>query len=186
MNEFDVRAIHADEWPAMRELRLAALQDPAAPLAFFETYDSAVKLPDSFWQERAEGCAEGAAGARQFVAVGADGVWVGGLAVLVEEAGGVDWAGLPVEQRQGQVVGVYVRPAVRGGGVVVGALFRAALEWAWGIGLDRVRLLVHRENVRAVAAYERIGFVPTGVVVPIEGHGGEDELEFVYLRPSGR
>ena len=186
MNEFDVRPIRADEWPAVRELRLAALQDPAAPLAFFETYDSSEKLPDSFWQERAAGCAEGAVGARQFVAVGADGVWVGGLAVLVEEAGSVDWAGQPVEQRQGQIVGVYVRPAVRGGGVVVGALFRAALEWAWGIGLDRVRLLVHRENGRALAAYERIGFVATGVVVPLEGDSGEDELEYVYVRPSER
>ncbi|MET8983329.1 GNAT family N-acetyltransferase [Streptomyces sp. NPDC004539] len=184
MDDFSVRAIRADEWAAVRELRLSALRDPAAPLAFFETYDDAVQLPDSFWQERAAGGAEGAVGAQQFVAVAADGEWVGGLTVLVEEAGGVDWAGLPVERRQGQVVGVYVRPAVRGGGVVVGALFRAGLEWAWGIGLERVRLLVHRENLRARTAYERIGFVPSGVVVPVEGTDGS-ELEFVCARPSG-
>ncbi|QNP71821.1 GNAT family N-acetyltransferase [Streptomyces roseirectus] len=178
MDDIEVRAVRPDEWRAVRELRLAALQDDAAPLAFFDTYESAVKQPDSFWQERA-------AGARQFVAVGAGGEWVGGLAVLVEEAGSLDWAGLPVERRQGQVVGVYVRPAARGGGVVVGGLFRAALEYAWEIGLDRVRLLVHEENRRAVTAYERIGFVASGVVVPIEGADG-NELEYVYARaPKG-
>lgn len=67
-----IRSIRADEWPAVKELRLAALRDPVAHLAFLETYEQSAARPDSFWRERAAGAAEGD-GARQFVAVGPDG-----------------------------------------------------------------------------------------------------------------
>lgn len=50
-----VRPIRADEWPKAKELRLLALKDPAAPIAFLETYEQAATEPDSFWQERAKG-----------------------------------------------------------------------------------------------------------------------------------
>lgn len=165
----------------MRELRLASLRDPLAHLAFLETYENAVERPDSFWQERAAGSGEGASGARQFVAEAAGGRWVGTATVLVEEAGTTDWAGFPVERRQGHVVGVYVRPEHRGTGLTK-ALFDAALEWAWGIGLERVRLIVHEDNRRAQAFYRKVGFVPSGVTVPLGDAPGESELEFVLER----
>ncbi|MBQ1094095.1 GNAT family N-acetyltransferase [Streptomyces sp. B93] len=180
-----VRAVRADEWRAVKQLRLDALRDPVAHLAFLETYEQAVARPDAFWRERTERCsADGAAGARQFVAEGADGEWGGSLTVLVEEAGSVDWAGFPVEVRQGHVVGVFVRPEWRGLGVSEG-LLRAGVEWAWGMGLERVRLIVHEENLRAQGLYRKVGFRPSGVTVPLQGSGGEaSELEFVLGRPS--
>ncbi|MDF2271297.1 GNAT family N-acetyltransferase [Streptomyces coacervatus] len=176
-----IRSIRADEWPAAKKLRLAALQDPVAHLAFLETYEEAVARPDSFWEERAEGAAEGAAGAQQIIAEGPDGEWVGTLTVLVEEAGTKDWAGFPVERRQGHVVGVFVRPEYRGIGLTE-VLFDAGAEWAWGIGAERVRLIVHEENGRAQRLYRKVGFVPSGVVVPLEQTPGEIELEFVLER----
>ncbi|MET8248571.1 GNAT family N-acetyltransferase [Streptomyces sp. NPDC005202] len=179
--KYVVRAIRAEEWPAVKALRLLALQDPVAHLAFLETYDDAVARPDSFWQERAAGAAEGAAGARQFVAEGPDGEWVGTATVLVEEPGRTDWAGFPVERRQGHVVGVYVRPEHRGCGLTE-VLFDEALDWAWEIGVERVRLIVHEENGRAQHFYRRIGFVPSGHTVPLTGGSGESELEFVLER----
>ena len=54
-----IRSIRADEWPAVKELRLAGLRDPVAHLAFLETYEEAVAKPDGFWRERAAGAAEG-------------------------------------------------------------------------------------------------------------------------------
>lgn len=111
-----IRSIRADEWPAAKELRLAALRDPVAPLAFLETYEQAVARPDSFWQERAAGACEGADGAQQIIAEGPDGIWVGTLTVLVEEPGTTDWAGFAVERKQGHVVAVFVRPEERGAG----------------------------------------------------------------------
>ncbi|CAL9465405.1 hypothetical protein SUDANB58_02731 [Streptomyces sp. enrichment culture] len=174
--DWAVRAIRADEWAAVKAMRLTALRDPLAHLAFLDTYERAVVRPESYWRERTAGAAEGAAGARQVVAEVPGGAWAGTLTVLMEEAGATDWAGHPVERRQGHVVGVYVRPQWRGTGVI-GELFDAGVAWAWGRGAERVRLLVHEDNGRAQGCYRKLGFVPSGVTVP-----GENELEFVLVR----
>ncbi|WP_405868640.1 GNAT family N-acetyltransferase [Streptomyces sp. NBC_01515] len=179
---YKIRSIRADEWVAAKELRLVALQDPVAHLAFLETYDAALARPDSFYQERAVGAAEGAEKAQQVIAEGPDGEWVGTVTVLLEEAGTVDWAGFVVERKQGHIVGVFVRPEVRGIGLTE-VLFDAALEWAWGRGVERVRLIVHEDNERARRFYGKAGFVPTGVTVPLGGNADERELEMVVERP---
>ncbi|GAA2430432.1 GNAT family N-acetyltransferase [Streptomyces glaucus] len=176
-----IRSVRAEEWPAAKELRLAALRDPVAHLAFLETYDEAVAKPDSFWQERTARVAEGAAGAQQIIAEAPDGTWVGTLTVLLEEPGTTDWAGFPVERKQGHVVGVFVRPEERGNGLTE-VLFDAALEWAWAAGAERVRLIVHEENGRALRFYRKVGFEPSGVIVPLAKRPGERELEFVIER----
>jgi GNAT superfamily N-acetyltransferase len=176
--DYVIRSIRADEWPAVKELRLRALRDPVADLAYLETYDDAAARPDSFWRERAAGGAEGASGAQQIVAEGPGGLWLGTLTVLVEEAGSTDWAGFPVERRQGHVVGVFVRPEWRGSGLTK-ALFEAGLDWAWANGAERVRLIVHPDNGRAQGAYRKAGFVPSGRRVPLVGGPGDYELEYV-------
>lgn len=159
----------------MRELRLAALLDPVAHLAFLETYEVAVGRSDEYWRERTEGAAEGARERQQFVAeTGGDGL-VGSVTVLVEEAGVQDYFGEVVERRQGHLVGVFLREGHRGKGVGE-AMFAAALEWARGAGLERARLFVHEGNGRAAAFYRRVGFVSSGVAV--EGDAGR-ELEHV-------
>ncbi|OQR59961.1 GNAT family N-acetyltransferase [Streptomyces maremycinicus] len=179
-----IRSVRAEEWPAARSLRLVALRDPVAHLAFLETYEDAAGKPDSFWKERTERASEGAEGAQQIIAEGPDGEWVGTLTVLWEEAGTTDWAGLPVERRQGHVVGVFVRPEFRGIGLTE-VLFDAGLEWAWTRGAERVRLIVHEDNGRAQAFYRRAGFVPSGVVVPLAGDPDARELEFVVEPGQG-
>ncbi|WNM36185.1 GNAT family N-acetyltransferase [Streptomyces sp. Li-HN-5-11] len=180
---YKVRSIRADEWPQARALRLASLQDPVAHLAFLETYEQAAARPDSFWQERAARSSEGAADAQQIIAEGPDGEWVGTLTVLIEEAGTTDWAGFPVERKQGHIVGVFVRPECRGIGLTE-VLFDAGLEWAWAQAVERVRLIVHEENGRAQRLYRKVGFVPTGVTVPLDGAPGESELEFALEREA--
>ncbi len=177
--DYVIRFIRADEWRAVKELRLHALRDPVAHLAYLETYEDAVARPDSFWEERAARGGDGAPGARQIVAEGPGGQWLGTLTVLVEEPGTTDWAGLPVERRQGYVVGVYVRPEWRGSGLTE-ALFDAGLEWARGSGAERVRLIVHPDNGRAQGAYRKAGFAPSGRTMPLAGgESGDYELEFV-------
>ncbi|AJE84393.1 acetyltransferase [Streptomyces albus] len=178
-----VRRVRAEDWPAVRELRLAALLDPLAPLAFLESYANAAGQPEVFWQDRARNAAEGAEVA-QFVAerVG-DGRWDGTVTVLIEEAGSTDPFGLPVVHRQAHLVGVFVRAGARGSGLAE-ALFRAAVEWAREVAaVERVRLLVHERNARAEGFYRRFGFVPSGVAVPEPDGAEANELEYV-LRPS--
>ncbi|WP_338897438.1 GNAT family N-acetyltransferase [Streptomyces sp. TG1A-60] len=172
---YAVRSVRADEWRAARELRLAALRDPLAHLAFLETYEDAVERPDAYWKERTEGAAEGVRGRQQIIAETEAGGWAGTVTVLVEEPGVRDYFGEIIERRQGHLVGVFLREGHRGRGVGE-ALFAAASEWARGAGIERVRLFVHEGNGRAAAFYRRAGFVASGVTV--EGDAGR-ELEYV-------
>ncbi|MFK0116767.1 GNAT family N-acetyltransferase [Streptomyces sp. NPDC090994] len=176
--DYVIRPVRADEWTAVRELALRMLRDPVAHLAFLDTYEQAVQRPDSFWQERAAGSAEGSERVRQVIAEGPGGAWLGTVTVLIEEAGTTDWAGFPVERRQGHVVGVYVRPEWRGSGLTK-ALFAAALDWAWGRGVERMRLIVHEDNGRARGLYRKLGFEASGRVIPLAGAPGQNELEYV-------
>lgn len=184
--DYVIRPVRAEEWQLVKDLRLAALRDPVAPLAFLETYEQAVERSDAFWQERAAGSSETGDGEkRQFVAVAPDGSWAGSVTVLVERPDGEVAFGAAADVHQAHVVGVFVRPEARGGGVA-GELFRAGLDWAWSLGgprIERVRLYVHEDNLRASAFYRRIGFVPTGQTVPVQGDPTARELEYVVVRP---
>ncbi|MFI9806709.1 GNAT family N-acetyltransferase [Streptomyces sp. NPDC052301] len=182
-DDYVIRSIRADDWPRVKQLRLDALQDPDAHLAFLETYEEAVARADAFWEDRAVGSGEGSTGARQFIAETSDGAWVGSVTVLIEEAGTEDWAGLAVERRQGHVVGVFVRPEHRGNGLIK-VLFDVGVAWARERGAERVRLLVHEDNERAQGAYRKAGFVPSGVTVPFVKDTAQNELEFVLEWPS--
>lgn len=180
--DYVIRPVRADEWRAAKELRLAALRDPAAPLAFLETYEDAAAQPDAFWRGRVERAAHGTT-VLQFVAeAGECGRWDGSVVVLVEEAGALDFFGQPVERRQTQLVAVYVRPEARGSGLA-GALFSAAVEWAFGLeGVTRVRLYVHEDNRRAEGFYRKFGFVRTGGAVPNPGDPSKADREMELKR----
>ncbi|GAB4001444.1 GNAT family N-acetyltransferase [Nocardioides ultimimeridianus] len=168
----EVRAARAEEWRELRELRLRALQDPAASVAFVRSYDEEAAEPDEFWIERATRNAAGEA-AYQAVAVD-DGRMVGTVVGLLERAGDTDWAGARIEHDGVLVVGVYVDPATRGAGLL-GRLVDDVLAWAAGLGLERARLQVHEHNPRAEAAYRKLGFTLTGNSVEIEA-GVEREM----------
>ncbi|MFI6697211.1 GNAT family N-acetyltransferase [Streptomyces sp. NPDC050433] len=180
----DVRAVRADEWGRAKELRLDALRDPAAPVAFLETYEDAVERPDSFWRERTERSAQGTS-ARQFVAEPTDGVWAGSVVALVERRGSADALGGVSAYDQVHLVAVYVRPEHRGAGLLK-ELFEAAAAWAWSLEeprVERVRLYVDERNGRARAAYRKLGFMPTGVTVPVENDPSAREFELAVSRP---
>ncbi|MGV9691071.1 GNAT family N-acetyltransferase [Streptomyces sp. NPDC003444] len=185
--DYLVRAVRGDEWEKAREIRLAALRDPVAHLAFLDTYEAAVERPDSFWREWTEASSESGEGkVRQFVAEEPDGSWAGTITVRVERpSDGVRFGG-PVKADQTHVVGVYVRPRARGTGVI-DALFRAGVEWSWSLAepvVERVRLYVHEENARAAAFYRRFGFTATGERVAVPGDGSAEEVEHELRRPA--
>lgn len=147
---YRIRAVLAGEWQQLRELRLAGLSDPAASVAFNETYENAVRQSDEFWRRRA---AQGTDGSLAETFIGEDeesgGCWVGSATVLDEG-------------ESAHVVGVYVRPDHRGTGLADG-LLRAVNGWAWERpDVRRMLLHVHEHNLRAEAFYRRIGYVRTG------------------------
>ncbi|WP_137846116.1 GNAT family N-acetyltransferase [Microbacterium sp. 2FI] len=159
MPEIEVRRVFATESERLRALRLEALADPAAGIAFLETADEARARPAAFWTERAIGAALSDSVA-QFIAETARS-WVGTATVLIPEADALDYFGRPVVADRALVVAVYVSPAHRGGGVI-DALFAAAGAWAASQGCRELALDVHVDNARAQAAYSRLGFRPTG------------------------
>lgn len=155
----------------MRELRLRALQDPVAHLAFLDTHAEALARPDSFWQERtARASAEAGPGAaaRQFVAVDELGDFVATAVALLERVGDADVFGLEITRPAGHLVGVYVASAHRRRGLIE-ALIGACLDWIvehkWIVEQDRptARLFVHEDNARARHVYEKLNFHTTGV-----------------------
>lgn len=138
---YTVREARSEDWRSLRELRLAALRDPVASVAFFEPYQVAAELGRSDWERRATSSAKRAT----YVGVAEDGGWAGMLAVFEKE-------------RVARVVGVYLLPEHRGTGL--GAqLLRSAIAWA---GEREVRLHVHENNERAARFYAGLGFRPTG------------------------
>ncbi|WP_406114233.1 GNAT family N-acetyltransferase [Streptomyces sp. NBC_01014] len=182
--DYLIRPVRAEEWLKVKELRLMALEDPAAPVAYLETRAQAAARPDSFWQDRAKGASHGG-DARQFVAENKNGEWTGTVVVLVEPAGTESVLGAASSVTQAHLVGVYVRPEFRGTGLTE-QLFRSAIEWAWSLDapkLERVRLFVHEANGRASGFYRKFGFAPSGVTVPAPGSSGGREVEMVLGRP---
>lgn len=160
----EIRPVRATEWQPIRELRLDALRDEAAPLAFLSTLEEESALPESFWRDRARTSSVDAgptAPARQFVAVADDGEWAGTAVGLAERAGAQDFAQRVVEHDGVHVVGVYVRPGHRGTGLI-DRLADAVFDWGRERGFDRARLYVHADNHRARSAYRRLGLAETG------------------------
>jgi GNAT superfamily N-acetyltransferase len=180
---FSVRPVGATDWRKMKALRLSALADPAAPIAFIDTLEQAAARPDTHWQERAL-LLDGGVDARQFIAEKPDGAWIGNVVALLERPGTFDFLATAVEEPQVHLVGVYVAADHRGAGVA-DALFEAAIGWAWSHEEPRVtcaRLFVHEHNLRAQAFYRRIGFVPSGRTVALPGEPPAEEREFVLRR----
>jgi RimJ/RimL family protein N-acetyltransferase len=148
------------EWAEIRQLRIAAVSDPVAPLAFLTTRDEELARDDAFWQHRAAGAALSEEAA-QFIAADERDRWVGTATVLLRRAGYTDHLGRVVDAPRADVVGVWIAPPARGAGLL-GRLIGAGAQWASAQGFDTLVLDVHRDNARAQAAYRKLGFAPTG------------------------
>lgn len=139
MDQLQVRRLDADEWPALRDVRLRALQD--SPDAFASSHIEEVDRPESWW-------IDGMARLAWFVTE-ADGRIVG----LV--------AGMPLGGDRREVISMWVDPAHRGTGVA-DRLLDAVVAWAKAEGATGLCLAVAEDNPRARHFYERAGFIPSG------------------------
>lgn len=158
-----MRRVRVEEWRRLRELRLDALRDPIAHLAYLDRIEVAVQRPDSYWQERTRTAASGTT-VGQFVAIDEHGYLAGTVTALVTAPGEPDYIGEASPDLRAAVVGVYVRPGHRGGGVLQ-AILSDTEDWLRGVGVPQVRLHVNEHNLRAQGAYRKCGYVDTGVRV---------------------
>jgi ribosomal protein S18 acetylase RimI-like enzyme len=161
--DFVIRSTTADDWQAVRALRLEMLRD--FPIAYGETLEHALDVDEAGWRLRA------ARGEHidQAVRVAIDGArWVGTMAGHIPDA-----ATGPM------LVGVYVAPGYRGDAAGVSrALLESVERWALGFA-DTLRLEVHETNARAIRFYEKLGFTFTGRDRPYELAPGGLELEMI-------
>ena len=155
MSDVEIAELSPDDWPVFRDLRLRALTE--APDAFGSRLADWAEAPVAAWRTRLEQV--------QLNLVARRGDEHVGMASGLLDGDHVE------------LISMWVDPAVRGSGVAA-ALLGAVVRWAEG--LDRsTYLMVRSDNARAVAAYERAGFVDLGVP---EGHRGPPENRMVHRR----
>lgn len=172
--DYHLHRTRAGDWRRYRELRLQMLRD--TPQAYLETHREASAYPDEEWQFRtARSESEGNIGV---AALDGDGTWVGAMNCFLPEPG------------TAKLVGVWLHPDHRGpGGGAAAMMLDEVVRWAREeAAADRMVLLVHEDNRRAVAFYRRHGFVATGHTVPYPLDRTRHELEMVLnlVRPASR
>lgn len=156
-----VRTTSKADWSALRSIRLEMLRD--SPIAYAERLMDAEQRDQPEWEIRA---GRGAQVLSTLVAaIDASGHWVGTMGAYVDD-------GKPV------LVGVYVSPTHRGRVDVTDAMLERMYAWARTHG-DRLWLEVHEDNSRAIAAYRRRGFAPTGRTRPYRLGPDRSEIEMV-------
>ena len=155
-----VRGTVADDWQALRDIRLEALRD--APTAFGSTYEQETERGEAHWRDR--------------IARG------GTFLAFVPEVSATEPSGLIGGYQEDPVtvelVSMYVRPRARGRGVGE-ALVAAVIDWAGQRNAAAVRLWVTETNAPALALYERCGFALTGERQPVPFHPSIDEVAMI-------
>ena len=149
----------ADDWAAVRSVRLAALAE--SPSAFGSSLSREQAYDEDRWRDWATS-------ATVFLLT-AEGEPSGIAAVLSGGPGGV-----------GQVVSVWVQPAWRGHGGVQLLLERVE-DWAREQGARRLELWLTRGNLPARRTYERRGYVDTGRSKPLPSNPELLEDEMVLI-----
>jgi hypothetical protein len=103
-SELTVRRTTEADWPAVRDLRLEMVQD--TPIAFGETFETALAVPESEWRMRA---ARGSSPSSLGLAAIVDERWVGTMGAYVPAGSGALLVGVYVSARPRRGVGARAR-----------------------------------------------------------------------------
>jgi GNAT superfamily N-acetyltransferase len=159
-----VRETVQGDWQALRDIRLAALQD--APDAFASTYAEQAAFTEADWRDR--------------ISRG------GTFLAYVPEVSASEPAGLAGSylraERPGTValISMFVRPQARGHGVGE-ALIAAVTEWGRARHATTMHLWVTKTNSPARLLYDRCGFSLTGERQPLPSNPAV--IEVAMARP---
>ena len=145
----EVRPVRRDEAASLKALRLRALAE--TPQAFGSTLAREAAFTDDDWAQRAAATDERCV----FVALD-DGRWIGIATALAHAP----------DQPGPALVGMFVDATSRGAGVV-NALVDAVAGWVRDHEGRQVYLWATSTNTRAIRAYTRCGFRPTGDTRPL-------------------
>jgi GNAT superfamily N-acetyltransferase len=149
----DIREVTPENWQAMRDVRLSALQE--APDAFASTYALEAPFTREQWLARLH---DRAVTYLAYLPGSAEPAGIAGVYISQDD----DDAG----SQHPEVVSMWVRPAARGRKVGE-ALIEATADWASRRGFGELHLWVTESNTSARRLYERCGFTPTGERQPL-------------------
>ena len=152
-----VREVAAEDWEALRDIRLEALRD--APHAFGSTHEREAAFGEADWQRR----------------ISRGGSFLGYLpeASATEPAGLI--GGYQEDPASVELVSMYVRPRARGRGVGE-ALIATVIDWAAARNASSVHLWVTETNKPARLLYERCGFTLTAERQPLPSNPSLHEI----------
>ena len=163
-----VDLLKQDEWPRLRDLRLASLKEN--PEAFGGQFESERIFSEIQWREKFVNL--------EFIVASVDRVDVGIMSVEVLEGdyGATCWIG-----------GCWTNPEYRGQGALR-ALFRFVDDHGVDKGWQRQGLGVWTDNERAIAAYTAIGFIAAGEKQASERQPGRFYMHMVrdYVSTDNR
>ena len=152
-----VREVVAEDWEALRDIRLEALRD--APHAFGSSHEREAAFGEADWQRR----------------ISRGGSFLGYLpeASATEPAGLI--GGYQEDPATVELVSMYVRPKARGRGVGE-ALIATVIDWAAARNASSVHLWVTETNKPARLLYERCGFTLTAERQPLPSNPALGEV----------
>lgn len=158
---FSTRRIGADDWAALRDVRLRSLAD--SPDAFGSTLAAAEALAESVWRERASGS--------------------GPVVLAFDDSLPVALGGAyaPPDATDAMIWGMWTAPEARGHGLAR-RILADLLAWCRDRGLG-VLLDVTEGNDPARHLYVAAGFVPTGAWEPLRP-GSSIRTETMRLPPQ--
>lgn len=152
-----VRKAVPGDWEALRDVRLAALQD--TPDAFGSTYAEQAKFTEEDWQRRIAG----------------DSTFLAFLDGDDSEPVGLS-GGYRDDDGTYHLISMWVHSRGRGHGVGQ-ALIDAVADWARAQSeAETLYLWVTEDNEHARRLYERCGFVPTGQRQPLPSNPALEEI----------
>jgi ribosomal protein S18 acetylase RimI-like enzyme len=141
--EIMIGRLQPDEWSAYKALRLEALE--TEPQAFCTTYAGNVGRPDDQWRRRLDVALEGVASTLLFAKAG-------------DQVVGMLGCDLKDDDSVAEITAVYVTPAFRGRGVARKLISYLLDELAAHPAVTKAVLTVNKDQLRAVALYESMGF----------------------------
>jgi len=144
----EIKRITRDTALVFKDVRLRALQE--SPTAFSSTYARESLLPDEEWQRRA---ARWGGDENDAMFMAFEGGTVCGIVGSYVE---------PEQRERAQVISMWVDPAYRRAGAGK-KLIDAVAAWNRSRGVRELALMVTCVNTGAIAFYEGLGFLKTGV-----------------------
>jgi len=164
MTDITVRTLGEEDWPAYREMRLAALRE--SPDAFVATFEQESLFEEDLWRAR----------------------MLRARRLLAERGGrpaGILSIGQAPEPNTGvaELFGLWVTPEARGTGVAW-QLVQAGADQAKEDGSSHLAYWVGTDNGRGVAFASSFGFLPTDTRRPMRVTSPEDgEEEMAMILP---